>query len=50
MKRKKVKPKNKATRCNLGTMFATDPTFNSSSISSNKNDEESEIYHTKRKN
>ena len=47
MKRKKVKPKNKATCCNLGAMFAMDPTLDSSSFSSNKNDEECEIQHKK---
>ena len=49
MKKEKGEAKYKATFCNLGAMFAMDPTSDSSSYSSNTSDEECEIHHKKRK-
>ena len=46
--KKKGEAENKAMCFNLGAMFM-DPMLDSSSVSSNKNDEECDIHHTKQK-
>ena len=48
--KRKDEAKTKVACCNLGAMFAMDPTSHSSSSSSNMSDAECEIHHKKRNN